>query len=61
MCGYLGYLLEAEKDLKISRVYQDVQFQEKLLFDVVVKDNNMFRKLEQRPVLSRKELKHFTY
>ena len=61
MCGNLGFLPEAEKDLKISRVYQDVQFQEKLLFDVVVKDNNRFCKLEQRPVLSRKELKHFTY
>ena len=55
------YLLEAERQLNDSSVYNDAQFKEKLLVNLVEKSNNMFRKLGQKSVLSEKESKYFTY
>ena len=57
----LDYLMEAEKQLKDRKVYQEVKFSENILTDLVEKSNTMFKKLRRKGVISEKELKYFSF
>ena len=57
----LDYLMEAEKQLKDRKVYQEVRFSENILTDLVEKSNTMFKNLRRKGVISEKELKYFSF
>ena len=50
----LDYLMEAEKQLKDLKVYQEVKFSENILTDLVEKSNTMFKNLRRKGVISEK-------
>ena len=53
--------MEAEKQLKDRKVYQEVRFSENILTDLVEKSNAMFKNLRRKGVISERELKYFTF
>ena len=55
----LDYLMEAEKQLKDRKMYQEVRFSENILTDLVEKSNTMFKNLRRK--ISEKELKYFSF
>ena len=57
----LDYLMEAEKQLKDRKVYQQVRFSENILTNLVEKSNTMFKNLRRKGVISEKELKYFSF
>ena len=57
----LDYLMEAEKQLKDRKVYQEVRFSENILTDLVEKSNTMFKNLRRKGIISEKELKYFSF
>ena len=57
----LDCLMEAEKQLKDRKVYQEVRFSENILTDLVEKSNTMFKNLRRKGVISEKELKYFSF
>ena len=54
------YIVEAEKQLGDKNIYQDVNFSDRILRDLVDKSNKMFRSLMSHGK-TEKELKYFTY
>ena len=57
----MNYLLEAEKQLSDTNVYESVDFKEKLLKDLVESSSNIILNLKRKGLISQKELKYFTY
>ena len=57
----LDYLMEAEKQLKDRKVYQEVRFSENILTDLVEKNNTMFKNLRRKRAILEKELKYFSF
>ena len=57
----MNYLLEAEKQLSDTNVYESVDFKEKLLTDLVESSSNIILNLKRKGLISQKELKYFTY
>ena len=57
----LDYLMEAEKQLKDRKVYQEVRFSENILNELVEKSNTMFKNLGRKDVILEKELKYFFF
>ena len=57
----LDYLMEAKKQLKDRKVYQEVRFSKNILTDLVEKSNTMFKNLRRKGVISEKELKYFSF
>ena len=55
------YVKEAEKQLKDTKVYKQVDFKEKLLCELVDKSNSFFQELKRKGCISEKTLKYFTY
>ena len=55
------YLSEAEKQLYDKAIYKDVSFNEKILSDLVGSNNKIFRSLERKGDISKKEIKYFLY
>ena len=55
------YIAEAEKQLGDRNIYQDVNFSDRILRDLVEKSNKMFRSLKSQGKITEKELKYFTY
>ena len=55
------YVKEAEKQLKDTKVYKQVDFKEKLLCELVDKSNSFFKELKRKGCISEKTLKYFTY
>ena len=55
------YIAEAEEQLRDKNVYQDVNFSDRILRDLVDKSNKMFRSLKSQGKITEKELKYFTY
>ena len=51
--------MEAEKQLKDRKVYQEVKFSENILTDVVEKSNTMFKNLRRKSVITERKLKSF--
>ena len=56
----LDYLMEAEKQLKDRKVYQEVKFSENILTDLVKKSNTMFKNLRRKGIILEKELKYLS-
>ena len=50
-----------EKQLGDKNIYQDVNFSDRILPDLVDKSNKMFRNLKSQGKITEKELKYFTY
>ena len=57
----LACLMEAEKQLKERKVYQEVKSSENVLTDLVQKSNIMFKNLRRKGIISEKELKYFSF
>ena len=55
------YIAEAEKQLGDKNIYEDVNFSDRILRDLVDKRNEMFRSLKFQGKITEKELKYFTY
>ena len=55
------YIAETEKQLGDKNIYQDVNFSDRILGDLVDKSNKMFRILKSQDKITEKELKYFTY
>ena len=55
------YLSEAENTLYDKAIYKDVSFNEKILSDLVGSNNKIFRSLERKGDISKKEIKYFLY
>ena len=55
------YIAEAEKQLGDKNIYQDVNFSNRILRDLVDKSNKMFRSLKPQCKITEKKLKYFTY
>ena len=55
------YIVEAVKQLGDKNIYQDVNFSDRILRDLVDKSNKMFRSLKSQGKITKKELKYFTY
>ena len=55
------YLAEAEKQLQDVDIYQDTDFQESDLLDLVEKSNSMTKSLGRKNLITEKELKYFPY
>ena len=54
------YLRNAEKQLLDKKVYQEVQFKNQMLSNLVDTSNNLFRGLKTKGFIAEKELKYFT-
>ena len=54
-------VVEAEKQLRNKNIYQDVNFGDRILWDLVDKSNKMFRSLKSYGKIAKKELKYFKY
>ena len=50
----MNYLLEAEKQLSDTNVYQSGEFKENLSTDLVESSNNMFLNLKRKDLISQK-------
>ena len=59
--GRNDYVKEAEKELKDTKVYKQVDFKKKLLCELVDKSNSFFKELKRKGCISEKTLKYFTY
>ena len=55
------YLAEAEKQLQDVDIYEDTDFRESDLVQLVEKSNNMFQSLRRKNLITEKELKYFSY
>ena len=55
-----NYIVEAEKQLEDENIYQDFNFSDRFLRDLVDKSNKMFRSLKSQGKIIEKELKYFT-
>ena len=55
------YVKEAETQLSNQNVYKSVEFQDKILSELVEKSNHFFKSLKARGIISEKELQHFKY
>ena len=55
------YLSEAENTLYDKAIYKDVSFNEQILSDLVGSNNKIFRSLERKGDISKKEIKYFLY
>ena len=53
--------MEAEKQLKDRKVYQEVRFSENILTNLVEKSNTMLKNLKRKEVILEKELKSFSF
>ena len=53
--------MEAEKQLKDRKVYQEVRFSENILTNFVEKSNTMLKNLKRKEVILEKELKYFSF
>ena len=52
------YIAEAEKQLGDKNIFQDVNFSDKILRDLVDKSNKIFRSLKSQGKVTEKELKY---
>ena len=50
----MDHLLESEKQLSDSRVYENVNFKEEVLTDLVESSNSMFLNLKRKDLISQK-------
>ena len=55
------YIKEAEDQQKDNTVYNDLNFKETMLSDLVDKSNKFFKILHSRKCITEKELKYFSY
>ena len=55
------YIKEAKNQMKDNTVYNDVNFKETMLSDLVDKSNKVFKRLHSRKGITEKELKYFSY
>ena len=55
------FVKEAETQLSNQNVYKSVEFQDKILSELVEKSNHFFKSLKARGIISEKELQHFKY
>ena len=55
------YIVDAEKQLRDKNIYQDVNFRDRILRDLVDKSNKIFRSLKSQGKITEKELKYITY
>ena len=55
------YLHEASRQLQDRNMYEDVEFSENILTDLVTKSSKIFKHLCSHKLISEKELKYFTY
>ena len=54
-------IVKAEKQLGNKNIYQDVNFSDRILRDLLDKSNKMFRSLNSQGKITDKELKYLTY
>ena len=55
------YIIQAEKQLGDSTVYKEINYNKKILFDLVDSSNKYFKKFNITGYISYKEMKYFTY
>ena len=55
------YLSEAEKQLCNKAIYKDASFNEKILSDLVISSNEIFKRLQKKGAASEKEIIYFFY
>ena len=53
--------MEAEKQLKDRKVYQEVRFSQNILTDLAEKSNIIFKNLRRKGVILEKERKYFCF
>ena len=55
------YIKEAEKQLRDSTHYEEINYDKKVLSQLVESSNKYFKKLNSRGYISYKEMKYFKY
>ena len=55
------YLLETSRQLQDQNIYENVNFSENIVTDLVAKSNKTFKRLCSHKLISEKELRYFTY
>ena len=55
------YVKEAEIQLRNQNIYKSVEFKDKILSELVEKNNHFFKSLKARVIILEKELQYFTY
>ena len=59
--GREDYIKEAQKQLKDTSVYRDIEFKETILSDLAEKSNKFFKSLCSRNCITDKECRYFSY
>ena len=55
------YLSKSEKQFCDKAIYKDFSFNEKTLRDLVTSSNKIFKSLQRKRAISKKEMKYFLY